>query len=155
MGYFKDIYVAVSSMLEGMKLTGRNFLHFRKYLTQEYPENRDSLVLSPRFKGELILKHTLENEHRCTGCSACELACPNGTIRIISKREETADGKSKKRLDAFVWQHAMCTFCALCVDACPTDALKMDQAFEFAVTDRAMLMKKLNKEGSNLVEELK
>jgi NADH-quinone oxidoreductase subunit I len=76
-------------------------------------------------------------------------------IRIFSKREETPDGKSKKRLDSFVYQLGMCTFCSLCIDACPTGAIKMAQTFEHAVTDRTQLTKILNKPGSELVEELK
>jgi NADH-quinone oxidoreductase subunit I len=142
-------------MLSGMRVTGHYFLHFREALTEEYPENRNTLKLSPRFKGVLSLQHNVQNQHKCTGCSACEIACPNGSISILEKRELTADGKNKKKLQTFVWQHSMCTFCSLCVDACPTGALKMEQAFEFAVTDRAAFTKILNNPGSEVMADLK
>jgi NADH-quinone oxidoreductase subunit I len=103
----------------------------------------------------LSLQHNVQNQHKCTGCSACEIACPNGSISILEKRELTADGKNKKKLQTFVWQHSMCTFCSLCVDACPTGALKMEQAFEFAVTDRAAFTKILNNPGSEVMADLK
>lgn len=155
MPYIKDIFRTMGSMLSGMQVTGHYFLNFRKAETEQYPDNRATLKLSPRFKGELTLIHTDENMHKCTGCSACEIICPNGSIRILEKRELTPDGKNKKRLQTFVWQHSMCTFCSLCVDACPTGALKMEQAFEFAVNDRALLTKFLNHPGSQLEPELK
>jgi len=155
MSYFKDIFRSMGSMLSGMEVTGHYFLNFRKALTEEYPENRLSLNLSPRFKGELMLMHDMDNMHKCTGCSACQLACPNGSISIVEKRELTEDGKNKKRLQTFVWQHSMCTFCSLCVDACPTGALKMDQSFEFSFSDRSFLTKTLNHEGSQLAPDLR
>ena len=76
MSYVKDIFRSMGSMLSGMQITGHYFLNFRKALTEEYPENRETLKLSPRFKGELVLKHSIGNMHKCTGCSACEIACP-------------------------------------------------------------------------------
>jgi len=101
--------------------------------------------------GEVVLTHDENNEHRCTGCSACEVACPNGTIEIISKKEEI-DGKPRKVIDKFVYHLQMCTFCNLCILSCPTDAIKMSQDFEHAVFDRSKLTKVLNKPGSKLVE---
>ena len=101
------------------------------------------------------MPHTDENEHRCTGCSACEIACPNGTIEIISKRIDTPEGKKKKVIDKFVYHLQMCTFCNLCILSCPTDAIKMGQDFEHAVYDRSQLTKVLNKPGSKLMDGVK
>lgn len=104
------------------------------------------------FRGEVVLTHNEDNEHMCTGCSACEVVCPNGTIEIISKRIEMPDGKKKKVIDKFVYHLSMCTFCNLCILSCPTDAIKMSQDFEHAVFDRSQLTKVLNKPGSKLME---
>ena len=86
-----------------MKITGKYFLHARKgAITQQYPENRQTLQMIDRFRGEVIMPHDENNEHRCTGCQSCEIACPNGTIEIIWDRlvnEET--GKKKKTIDKF------------------------------------------------------
>ena len=98
------------------------------------------------------MPHTDTNEHRCTGCTACELACPNATIKIITKFEITPDGKKKKALDTFIYHLELCTMCNLCIVACPTDAIKMAQNFEHSVFDRSQLTKVLNLPGSKLME---
>ncbi len=150
--YFSDIYNAVSSLMKGMRRTGYYFVHPKEIITQNYPENRDTLNLPERFKGEVVMPHTETNEHRCTGCTACELACPNATIKIITKFDITAEGKKKKALDTFVYHLELCTMCNLCIVACPTDAIKMAQTFEHSVYNRADLTKVLNKPGSKLME---
>ena len=83
--YFKDIIEASSSLLKGMRRTGLYFIRPKEIITQQYPDNRDTLVMSERFRGEVVMPHDSNNEHACTGCTACELACPNGTIKIITK----------------------------------------------------------------------
>jgi len=98
------------------------------------------------------MPHDENNEHRCTGCSACEIACPNGTIEIIWDRKENEEGKKKKLIDKFVYHLQMCTMCGLCIPACPTDAIIMSQDFEHAVFDRSELTKVLNKPGSKLMK---
>lgn len=150
--YFKDIYQAISSLLKGMKLTGYYFTHHKEIITQQYPDNKSTLVLPERFRGEVVMVHDENNEHACTGCSACELACPNGTIKIINKFEVNAEGKKKKAIDAFVYHLELCTMCNLCIVACPTDAIKMAQTFEHSVFDRSLLTKQLNKPNSKLRE---
>jgi NADH-quinone oxidoreductase subunit I len=150
--YISNIFRGVKSLLTGMKLTGFYFTHRKEIITQQYPDNRATLNLPERFRGEVVLLHDEKNEHRCTGCTACELACPNGTIKIITKFETTPEGKKKKALDTFVYHLELCTMCNLCIVACPTDAIKMAQTFEHSVYDRAELTKVLNKPGSKLME---
>jgi NADH-quinone oxidoreductase subunit I len=99
--YIKDVYNGVTSLLKGMRLTGYYFVHPKEIITQEYPEVKQ--VLPERFKGEVVMRHNENNEHRCTGCTACELACPNATIKIVTKFDITPDGKKKKALDVFVY----------------------------------------------------
>ena len=98
------------------------------------------------------MPHDENNEHACTGCTACELACPNGTIKIITKFDISPDGKKKKALDTFIYHLELCTMCNLCIEACPTDAIKMAQNFEHSVYDRSKLTKKLNTPGSKIRE---
>ena len=119
-------------------------------ITEQYPEYK--APLAERFKGEVVMPHDEKNEHRCTGCTACELACPNATIKIVTKFETTPEGKKKKALDTFVYHLELCTMCNLCIIACPTDAIKMANTFEHSVYDRAQLTKILNKPGSKLME---
>lgn len=140
-----------------MKITGYYFSHAKKeIITSQYPENRDTLKMFDRFRGIVTLTHDENNEHACTGCSACEIACPNGTIEIVSNRvEDPETGKKKKVIDQFIYHYSMCTLCNLCIIACPTDAIKMDQTFEFAVFDRKELTQILNKPGSKIRKDVK
>jgi len=150
--YFKDIFIACKSLLTGMKVTGYYFFHPKEIITQQYPENRDTLKMFDRFRGEVVLIHDENNEHKCTGCSACELACPNGSIEIINNKIlDPETGKQRKVIDKFVYHLSMCTFCNLCILSCPTDAIKMAQSFEHSVFDRSKLTKVLNKPGSKLM----
>ena len=136
-----------------MSVTGNYFIHARKgAITQQYPDNRETLKMFDRFRGEVVMPHDEKNEHRCTGCQACELACPNGTIKVIFKNELNAEGKKKKAIDKFVYHLELCTMCNLCIEACPTNAIQMAQTFEHSVFDRAQLTKVLNKPGSKLQE---
>jgi len=150
--YFSDIFGAVKSLTTGMRRTAYYFTHHKEIITQQYPDNKDVLVLPERFRGEVVMPHTETNEHRCTGCTACELACPNGTIKIITKFDISAEGKKKKAIDKFIYHLELCTMCNLCIEACPTDAIKMAQSFEHSVYNRADLTKVLNKPGSKLQE---
>lgn len=150
--YIRTVFKTIHSMWTGMKLTGYYFTHHKEILTQQYPENRNSLVLGERFRGEVTMSHDENNEHKCTGCSACEIACPNGTIKIINKFDIDENGKKKKAIDAFVYHLGMCTFCNLCIVACPTDAIQMSKAFEHSTYDRKSLTKVLNQPGSKLMK---
>src|SRR4029453_5110389 len=100
--YLKEVFGAVGSLLKGMRRTGYYFTHHKDIITHQYPDNRDSLNLPTRFRGEVVMPHDEKNEHRCTGCTACELACPNGTIKVVTKFEMTPEGKKKKEIKKFV-----------------------------------------------------
>jgi NADH-quinone oxidoreductase subunit I len=150
--YISDVVGGVRSLLKGMRLTGYYFTHRKEIITQQYPDNREDMKLPERFRGEVVMLHDEKNEHACTGCTACELACPNGTIKIITKFDVTPEGKKKKALDTFIYHLELCTMCNLCIEACPTDAIKMAQNFEHSVYDRSQLTKKLNKPGSKIRE---
>jgi len=150
--YILDVYNGVSSLLKGMRKTGYYFTHPKEIITEQYPDNRATLKLADRFKGEVIMPHDDNNEHACTGCTACEIACPNGTIKVVTKSEVNAEGKKKKAVDALVYRLELCTMCNLCVIACPSDAIKMAPNFEHSVFDRTKLTKILNQPGSKIRE---
>ena len=153
--YIKDVLLGFYSLWKGMKLTLYYFTHVRREnITEQYPENRNTTLNIPeRFSGEVVLIHNADNEHKCNACTLCEIACPNGTIKIIVGTEETADGKKKKVLDKWVYNLGMCTFCGQCIDACPQDAIAMKNSFEHSVYNRNDLIKVLNKPGSKLKDK--
>lgn len=153
--YFREIYDGVTSLVNGMKVTGKYFVRPSEIVTQQYPENRATLKMFDSFKGELILTHTEDNEHFCDACNSCARACPNGSIEIISKREVGEDGKSKRVLDKYIYHLDTCTLCGLCVPACDQNAIAFSQEFEHAVFDKSKLVKQLNLPGSKVVQKQK
>ncbi len=160
--YIVGVLKGVKSLLTGMNVTGYYFVHPKEIITQQYPENRvgvgnktrKKLEMFERFKGEVTMPHTANNEHKCTGCGICEINCPNGSIEIISKFE-MIDGKKKKVIDKHIYHLSMCTFCGLCVKTCPSNALAFGQEFEHATFNRFDLTKVLNKEGSVVTKDVK
>lgn len=157
MGYFSNIYYGIKSLLTGMSVTGKYFVKAPwGTITQYYPDNRETLKMFDRFRGEVVMPHDENNLHRCTGCQSCEIACPNGSIEIVWDRtlnEET--GKKVKTIDKHIYHLSMCTMCGLCIQACPTDAIVWAQNFENSAYDRSQLTKVLNKPGSKVHPDVK
>ncbi|MBD8387062.1 4Fe-4S binding protein [Dysgonomonas sp. BGC7] len=151
--YFSGLFGGIKSLLTGMRVTWGEL--WTKKITEQYPENRATLVIPDRFRGELIMPHDENNEHNCTACGICQMNCPNGTIKVISKSIETEEGKKKKILDRYIYDLGMCTFCNLCVITCPSDAIHFANTFENALFTRSKLIEQLNHEGSKLKEKKK
>lgn len=146
--YFVKLFRGITSLLTGMKTTMTVFC--RRKTTEQYPENRATLKLSDRFRGTLTMPHNDKNEHRCVACGLCQMACPNGTIKVTGEMVETEDGKKKKILAKYEYDLGSCMFCQLCVNACPHNAITFDQNFEHAVFDRSKLVLTLNRPGSHV-----
>jgi len=149
--YLKSVFSGIWALMQGMYVTMLNF--WRPKVTEKYPENRGKKHYFERFRGELTMPHNERNEHKCTACTLCQLACPNGTIKIVTKQVATEDGKSKKVLDKHLYDIGSCTFCDLCVQSCNFGALAWSQNFEHTVFTRSKLVKQLNKPGSKLAEK--
>lgn len=151
--YFTNIFIAIKNLLKGMGVTWRQF--WAKKVTMQYPENRDTLVISDRWRSELTMPHDENNEHACTACGICMMNCPNGTITVTSSTVETEEGKKKRILDAYTWNQGSCTFCNLCVLTCPSKAIAFTNDFEGAVFNKKKLTYRLNQPGSKLREKKK
>ena len=146
--YITSFFSGLRSLLVGMRTTLRVF--FRKKTTEQYPENRDTLKMFDRFRGQLVMKHNDRNEHRCGACGICQMNCPNDSIRVVSETVEDEQGKKKKVLVRYEYDLGSCLYCQLCVRSCPHDAIEFDTAFEHAVFTRGKLVRQLNSEGSTL-----
>ncbi len=141
--FFSFFNSSIYSLLNGMKVTLNYFITIPwSKVTREYPENRNTMVLSNRFRARLFLiSESLESPNYCTGCKICEKMCPNNSIIITAGK-----GLSKRtELIQFIWRMDICTFCNACVLSCPFNALEMDPNFEIAVYNKKLLIYNLNK----------
>lgn len=140
--YFKGLGQGVTSLFKGLSVTGKEFVTPK--ITEKYPDNRENMNISQRFRARLELVYDKDGNHKCIACGTCERVCPNGTITLETKMTETWDGKKKKKLDKYIYDLGSCTFCQLCVLTCPTDAIEFSNDFEQAVFTREKLVKQLN-----------
>ena len=92
----------------------------------------------------LIVKTEGNPASKCIACGICQMNCPNGTIKVLSSKITTEDGKTKRVLDKYMYDLGSCTFCQLCVITCPHDALEFVPDFEHPVFTREKLVKQLN-----------
>ena len=121
--YFSDLVGAVVTIAQGMWIT---FSHlFRKPYTIEYPDRIPIPVqdtLPYRYRG--MLEVDLEI---CTGCLACERACPIQCIVIDAKKDKQTKAMI---LDRFDIDMAKCMYCGLCSEPCPTGSIHHTREFE-------------------------
>ena len=124
-GYFANITETVRTIFEGMAIT---FSHFvRKPYTVQYPDRvpiRIQDTLPFRYRG--ILAVDLEI---CTGCLACERACPIDCIVIEAPKDKETRQMTLNRFDIDI---AKCMYCGLCSEVCPTGSIHHTSQFEGA-----------------------
>ncbi|MGM9870023.1 MAG: 4Fe-4S binding protein [Sodaliphilus sp.] len=140
--YFSSLFKGLYSLIKGMEVTGKELV--TKKVTEQYPENRDTLQIPERFRATLQFVYDEEGYHKCTGCKTCERNCPNGTIQITTKMVDLPNGKKKMKLDKYIYDLGSCTFCDLCVLSCPFKAIEFSNDFEQSVFRREALVKQLN-----------
>ena len=143
--YPYSILEAFFFLWKGMYRTLHSFIHPKLHLTQEYPNNRETLYIPERFKAELTLLKDDQGKIKCTACGLCQLSCPNGSIDLTSTTIQTEEGKNKRVLVSYNYFLGNCSFCGLCVDACNFDALAFTNDFEKSEYVKAKLDKTLYK----------
>jgi NADH-quinone oxidoreductase chain I len=114
---------------KGLTVTIRHL--FRHPITTQYPEQR--LVTSRRSRGNELVWDNV----KCTGCTTCAKACPQGAIEIVTSvnAKENAYKVDKYRVDT-----GYCIQCGLCIEACPYHALYLGYSYERARYRRAELV---------------
>ena len=144
--YFGEIGSAVKTLAIGMKTTLKEY--FTPKSTEQYPENRKTtLHVSKRHRGRLVFTRNEDESYKCVGCTMCEKACPNDTIKITTQMvEDPETGKKKRKLVDYQYDLGDCMFCQLCVNACNFGAIEFTNDFENAVFYREKLVLHLDKE---------
>jgi len=137
MSYTGKILNGGWSLLQGMWLTLKYITNPKTIITQQYPNNRETLKMFDRFRGRLVFVFDDESgKPKCIACNMCNTACPNASIELEGEK----DPETKKRYPTkYVWHSGQCTYCGLCVEACPADAIRFTGQYENAVYDRAEL----------------
>ena len=120
-----------TGIVRSMRIAFRNFL--RTPITVQYPHEK--VQLPERARWAVAMRPDENGDHKCTGCIACERACPDYIINI---ELTTAEDRSK-HIDHWRYEIGACMMCGLCVEACPYDAILMSHDYELARTDPRML----------------
>ena len=123
--YIRNIVDTASTVFEGMAVTCSHFV--RQPSTVQYPDRTDIRVqdaLPFRYRG--ILEVDLEI---CTGCLACERACPIDCIVIEAPKDKQTKQMLLTRFDIDI---AKCMYCGLCSEPCPTGSIHHTPEFEGA-----------------------
>ena len=133
--YFGNIKDAVSSIFEGLAVTASHLM--RKPYTVQYPDRvpvRIQDTLPFRYRGILEV-----NMDICTGCLACERACPIDCIVIVVEKDKQTRQMLISQFDIDI---AKCMYCGLCSEPCPTGAIHHTTEFEGADFSLESIMSK-------------
>lgn len=96
----------------------------RRPFTTQYPEESRDIPVNAR-------TNLLWFEERCTGCSTCAQACPDGCILVqTTKREDGA-----LNIDRYEIDFRLCMYCGLCTEACPYEAIQAGGRLDDATYD--------------------
>jgi NADH-quinone oxidoreductase subunit I/NAD(P)H-quinone oxidoreductase subunit I len=125
--YFGNVGRTVTSFWQGLSVTLSHLL--RRPITTQYPDRTPVPVrdtLPPRYRGFLEVDAAV-----CTGCQACERACPIGCIKIVLEKDPA--NPKLRAVSQFDIDESKCMFCGLCVEPCPTGAIQHTREFEGSV----------------------
>src|SRR4051794_25079691 len=130
-------------IIKGMAETARNFVgsYFTedRLTTVQYPEERIAPKEAARNFPFLVFDGNDPHAGlRCVACQICEKECPPQCIYIIKSADKKPDAVGKQQFYPAVFDidTSVCMSCQICVEVCPFEAIKMDQVFEIATTDR-------------------
>jgi NADH-quinone oxidoreductase subunit I/NAD(P)H-quinone oxidoreductase subunit I len=122
--YVGNITGTVQSFWHGMSITLSYLL--RRPITTQYPDRTPVAVkdtLPARYRGFLEVDAAI-----CTGCQACERACPINCIQI--NLEKDPQNPKQRVVTQFDIDEAKCMYCGLCVEPCPTGSIQHTREFE-------------------------
>ena len=135
----------MKGLLRSMATTLSTFA--RRPVTREYPEGHRELPERDRGLPILLWDRDVDEPY-CTGCHACERACPVECMTVLMKdnpSHQNQGGESKRRkiIDKFWIDYARCMRCNICVEVCNFEAIAMNNTWtghELSVYDRSDLV---------------
>jgi formate hydrogenlyase subunit 6/NADH:ubiquinone oxidoreductase subunit I len=152
MSYFSNISNAITTLVDGMKVTMGYFVRPREHVTLQYPDEVWPIPTRNIGVGELESYNTIRSKlvvdfEDCIGCKACERACPVNCISIETFKagpdEDIGttknDTKIKLRVTSFTIDMSECMFCDLCTHPCPEDCIHMTPDYQFIENDNVKL----------------
>ena len=133
-----------TGLLQGLGVTAKNFVGSfhdpARLTTVEYPEVKPKLPENYRNFPFLVSENATDpmGTLRCVACQICEKECPPQYIYIEKSKDKKPDANGKLQVFPAVFDidTSVCMSCQICVEVCPFEAIKMDQVFEIATTDR-------------------
>jgi len=133
----------VIGVLKAMGATFATML--RKPVTIQYPTEHHPIAQRDRAFPILLWDFDVD-EPFCTGCHACERACPVECMTVTMRdNPKHADSQSKRRkiIDEFYIDYGRCMRCNICVEVCNFDAIAMNNTWaghELSRVDRKDLV---------------
>ena len=121
----------------------------RKPVTIEYPTTHREIPHRDR-AFPILLWDEEHDEPFCTGCHACERACPVECMTVVMQdNPKFAAGESKRRkiIDEFWIDYGRCMRCNICVEVCNFEAIGMNNTWaghELSRYDRGDLVMDLD-----------
>src|SRR5688572_16759531 len=118
---------------------------FRKPVTIQYPTEHRKVPERDRAFPILLWDFDVD-ESFCTGCHACERACPVECMTVTMKdnpKHGAGESKRRKIVDKFYIDYARCMQCNICVEVCNFEAIAMNntwRAWETSTFDRSDLV---------------
>ena len=133
-----------SGLIQGLGVTAKNLIGSfhdpARLTTVEYPEQKTKLPEAYRNFPFLVSENATDpmGTLRCAACQICEKECPPQCIYIEKSKDKKPDATGRPQLYPTVFDidTSVCMSCQICVEVCPFEAIKMDQVFEIATTDR-------------------
>lgn len=109
-----------TGVARGMLVTIKHL--FKPPFTVQFPEETRPIPRRAR-------TNLLWFEERCTGCSTCAQACPDGCILV--QTSQSPDGT--RSIDRYEIDFRICMYCGLCTEACPYQAIQSGGRLDDAV----------------------
>jgi NADH-quinone oxidoreductase subunit I len=138
------VKVPGTGIVQGLAVTAKNFVGSfhdpKRFTTVQYPE--EPAPVTEAYRNFPFLVHDAENDPlatlRCVACQICEKECPPKCIYIVKSTDKKPDALGKPQFYPAVFDIdiSVCMSCQICVEVCPFEAIKMDQHFEIAESDR-------------------